>query len=267
MTLLEAALDYASRGWPVLPLRPGNKVPDGALVPHGLNQATDDLETVEGWFRASPKANIGLRTGVAFDALDVDTDGWRTLAYLVDENGCLPSGPVVMTANGAHYWFTVTGQGNRARFRPGLDWRGQAGYVLAPPSVHPSGSLYEWAIPPDEAELVAAPAWLVEQLTRRPAPPTQPSRQVDTSAYGRRAIEGEAGKVTLASVGERNAKLNEAAFALGQLVGSGVLDVDDVIAALLTAAARCGLNDETEVRRTIASGLRAGLARPRRVSS
>jgi hypothetical protein len=104
--------------------------------------------------------------------------------------------------------------------------------------------------------------WLVEQLTRRPAPPTQPGRH-DTSAYGRRAIEGAAGKVALASVGERNAKLNEAAFALGQLVGS----VDDVIAALLTAAARCGLNDETEVRRTIASGLRAGLARPRRVSS
>jgi hypothetical protein len=267
VTLLEAALEYAGRGWPVLPLKPRDKVPDGALVPHGLKESSTDQATLEGWWEASPAANIGLRTGVAFDALDVDTDGWKSLACLVDENGCLPSGPVVMTANGAHYWFKVTGQGNRARFRPGLDWRGQAGYVLAPPSVHPSGSLYEWAIPPDEAELVAAPAWLVEQLTRRPAPPTQPSRQVDTSAYGRRAIEGEAGKVTLASVGERNAKLNEAAFALGQLVGSGVLDVDDVIAALLTAAARCGLNDETEVRRTIASGLRAGLARPRRVSS
>jgi hypothetical protein len=195
-----------------------------------------------------------------FDALDVDADGWRTLAYLVDEHGSLPSGPVVMTKSGAHYWFKVTGQGNRAGFVPGLDWRGHGGYVLVPPSTHPSGTPYEWAIPPDEAELVGAPPWLVARLTRQLMPPLTPSRRADTSAYGRRALETECGRVALAPEGSRNDQLNRSAFALGGLILAGVLDAGEVADALYDVAIRAGL-EHREVVATIRSGFSTAEAR------
>jgi hypothetical protein len=75
-------------------------------------------------------------------------------------------------------------------------------------------------------------------------------------------LEGEAGKVVLAPVGQRNHTLNAAAFSLGQLIAGGVLDVDEVVSALLVAAERCGL-PTAEARASIASGLRAGAAQPR----
>jgi hypothetical protein len=263
--MLEAALAYARRGWPVLPCEPRGKRPLGRLVAHGLTEATTDVAMIERWWRAEPEANIGLRTGVAFDVLDVDKDGWGPLARLVEEHGCLPLGPVVLTpGGGAHYLYQVSGHGNRAKFISGCDWRGRDGYIVGAGSVHPNGGLYEWAIPPDEAELVPAPAWLVDRLTRQLAAPAQLGRSVDASAYGRHALEAECGRLALAPEGQRNDTLNAAAFALGQLVAGSVLDVREVVDALLTAAGRCGLS-EVEARRTIASGLQSGARSPRRV--
>jgi hypothetical protein len=77
-------------------------------------------------------------------------------------------------------------------------------------------------------------------------------------------LEAECGRLALAPEGQRNHTLNAAAFALGQLVAASVLDVTEVVDALLTAARRCGLS-EMEARRTIASGLRSGARSPRRV--
>ncbi len=48
--LLAAALEYARRGWPVLPLAPRGKAPLGALVPRGLNDATTDPERIRQWW-------------------------------------------------------------------------------------------------------------------------------------------------------------------------------------------------------------------------
>jgi hypothetical protein len=258
---------------PVFPVEPGGKRPLGRLVPNGLKNATEDEDTVRRLGREAPDANVGVVTGVYSDALDVDNaSGWQSLARLVEENGCLPPGPVVMTpGDGAHYFFAPTGIGNRAGFAPGLDWRGTGGYVVGAGSVHPNGGVYEWAVSPDEASLEPAPAWLVELLTKTASfpqdsgPPREGVRR-DGSPYGRRALESEVGRVALAPEGQRNDQLNRSAHALGQLVGAGVLDVDDVIDALLVAASRAGLS-ESEARATIASGLRAGLANPRRVAS
>jgi len=70
--LLECALQYAGKGWPVFPLEPGGKRPLGRLAPKGLHNATTDRECIERWWNTAPDANIGIRTGIAFDALDVD---------------------------------------------------------------------------------------------------------------------------------------------------------------------------------------------------
>ena len=271
--MLEAALAYASRGWPVLPCEPRGKRPFGLLVTHGLKEATTDPATIEGWWWAEPEANIGLRTGVAFDVLDVDGDeGMAALAIEIPFDAPTVDGPTVTTGKGAHVYVAVTGLGNRAGFLPGVDWRGKGGYVVASPSVHPSGAVYGWKCGEDNpafganAPIRPAPAWLLDLLDRRPAPALLPNGQMThTSAYGRRALEAECGRIALAPEGQRNHTLNAAAFALGQLVAGGALSADEVIVSLVEVARRIGLKD-TEIERTVESGLNAGLRSPRGVA-
>ena len=62
--------------------------------------------------------------------------------------------------------------------------------------------------------------------------------------------------------GERNHALNKSAFVIGQLVGAGMLDGEDATAVLEDAGQRIGLSPG-EVRRSVASGLRAGARCPR----
>ncbi len=175
---------------------------------------------------------------------------------------------------GAHYYFAISTLpiGGDARVpntsgripavgaTPGLDIRGDGGYVVAPPSLHRSGERYEWTAEPGLATL---PDWL-----RRP-PRYQPSH-VNVRAYSggeadryastvlRREAQAVAGSIE----GQRSDQLNRSAFALGTLVGAGMLSESDVEEALLDAAAHAGLG-HIEASRTITSGLRAGMAKPR----
>jgi RecA-family ATPase len=84
-----------------------------------------------------------------------------------------------------------------------------------------------------------------------------------TDGYLRAAMAGEAGAVALAPNGERNARLNAAAFSLGTLVGAG-LNRSDIEATLTHAAKRSGLGEQ-EIARTIKSGIDAGIMQPREV--
>jgi len=132
--LLDGALGYARRGWPVLPLLPGTKLP---LSRHGLHDASTDPQQIGTWWTRCPDANIGVRTGVAFDVLDVDLHGHNGFAALskVDERGLLTGhGRIVATTSGGrHLYYLPSGAGNSTT-RVGLDYRGAGGYVVAPPS-------------------------------------------------------------------------------------------------------------------------------------
>ena len=266
-TLADAARRYVARGWPVFPCLPRDKRPHGRLAPNGLKNATTDAEQAAEWWQAEPDANIGLATGIAFDVLDVDgDDGWRSLARAIGENGCLTSSPVALTPRGgAHYYFRPTGVGNRASFRPHLDWRGAGGYVIAPPSVGANGAYYGWGVAPGTQELQDVPPWLLE-LLQRPKPSTAPAgvSLFRGTPYGRQALEGECGRVALAAEGCRNDTLVRAAFRVGQLVASRDIDLDDAYSSLVIAGIRSGL-PEDEAKRTVESGMEAGLREPRRV--
>jgi hypothetical protein len=48
---------------------------------------------------------------------------------------------------GRHLYVAPSGDGNAANFRPGLDYRGAGGYVVAPPSIGPNGKRYDWITP------------------------------------------------------------------------------------------------------------------------
>jgi Bifunctional DNA primase/polymerase, N-terminal len=269
--LLSAALAYARHGIPVLPVhtpaddgvcscgrddcdRPGKH----PRLRHGLTDASTDPRRIEMWWARWPDANVGLRTGVVMDVADIDSvEGWHGLCHL--HGGAIPPGPQVRTGGGRHFWFDPTGYGNRVRLLPGLDWRGAGGYVLAPPSRHASGVDYRWVVGPGEErppvpdvlrDLLAGPSY-----APAPQPITHPGR------YAAAALEAETDRVARAVKGTRNDTLNRAAFALGRLVGAGLLDAWLVGQELTRAARHAGL-DRSETRRTIQSGMTAGRRQP-----
>jgi Bifunctional DNA primase/polymerase, N-terminal/Primase C terminal 1 (PriCT-1) len=159
--VVAAALDYANRGWGVFPVR-RDKRPRTA---HGLKDASNDPATIRQWWALWPDAGVAIRTGEGLLVLDVDgEDGGESLHELESQHGELPDTVRAVTGKGEHYYFAhpVGARNSAGRLGPGLDIRADGGYVVAPPSPHPNGRRYEWDVPPGEAGLARAPAWLLE---------------------------------------------------------------------------------------------------------
>jgi hypothetical protein len=177
--LLDAALGYAARGIPVYPIHWPRPSPGGAslgcscprgsdcdrpakhpLVRHGVKDATTSPAQLERWWQRWPQANLGLATGIVFDALDVDgLQGMAALREQLPTVGRRHPGPLVATGGGGwHYWYAPAGFGNRPpRGLAHVDWRGAGGSVLASPSRHVSGGRYRWLRGLDQAPLPEAP--------------------------------------------------------------------------------------------------------------
>ncbi len=148
------------------------------MTPHGLSNATDDLEMIRQWWGSCPNANIALRTGSASGivVLDVDLrhDGHESLISLQEEFGSLPDTVAVITGSGgSHYYFRHPGNGAKIPCAtglagwPGLDIRGDGGYVITVGSDHISGSTYQWEVTssPDIVPLAPLPQWILGLLT------------------------------------------------------------------------------------------------------
>jgi hypothetical protein len=290
--LLEAALGYAARRIPVYPVHWPRRIPGGArlacscprgaacdraakhpLLRHGVKEATTDPDRIGRWWHRWPQANVGLATGIVFDALDIDGPaGLAALRQLQEAAGLPLPGPLVATGGGGwHHWFTPTGLGNRPpRGLAHIDWRGKGGCVLAPPSRHISGRSYRWLVGLDQAPLPEVPAALRVRLAPDPSTTTRPADPTTTPVpghpYGRTVLAAELAALGRATPGRRNHTLNRCAFKVYRYVASGVLDEEDVTLAFTTAARAIGLN-AAETARTLASARTAGLANPRTVSA
>jgi len=156
--LAQAAGWYAAQGIAVFPVEPGGKRPLGRLAPHGCKDATTDPAQVSAWWKAEPRANIGLATGHLVDVIDID--GPAGLRTLLGDLPVLdaPGGPwaqitaaaigEVKTPGGWHYYLrAIPGARNGAsRWGKGVDTRALGGYVLAPPSMV-AGRRYAWVTP------------------------------------------------------------------------------------------------------------------------
>src|SRR5215468_7120582 len=159
--LHEAALQLAQRGLAVFPCQPRGKAP---ACDTGLHAATTDVERIDRWWRAFPDLNIGVATGAVSGVfvLDIDgEDGEGSLLKLEGEHGALPPTVEAITGKGRHCYFRMRGsiRNSASQIAAGLDIRGDGGYVIAPPSVHPSGRPYCWSV--DGADNFAdAPDWL-----------------------------------------------------------------------------------------------------------
>ena len=176
----DAALAYASEGYKVFPIhtmRAGAcscggaknckpaKHPIGNLAPRGVLNATKNPEVVAGWWAKEPNANIGIATGQASGIVALDVDGptgETTLAKLERRFGTLPPTRQIKTGKGRHLYFRYPRDTEKvksiAQTKLGLDVRADGGYVLAPPSLHASGTRYSVESSNVEAN---CPAWLV----------------------------------------------------------------------------------------------------------
>jgi hypothetical protein len=175
--LRDAACVYADRGWVVFPLKKAEKAPLGSLVPNGMHDGTCDLAQVFKWWKAAPAANIGIAceaSGLVVVDFDPRNGGEDALFELERELGALPSTPTALTGGGgAHVLLRNPGGSFRREIAPGVDIKAN-GYIVAPPSLHPSGKPYSWEIGPEEAEVADVPrAWLerMQGQTRRQAAP------------------------------------------------------------------------------------------------
>jgi len=169
--LRHAALTYAARGWPVLPLVPRGKEPLARLVAHGVKDASADPQTVGAWWQTEPAANVGIAVPAGMFVLDVDprAGGDETLGELERRHGPLPGTVECLTGGGGRHLYFRAPQGVRLRGRlgPGLDVKASGGYVVAPPSLHPTGRPYTWEISghPDDVQPAPAPIWLLDLLS------------------------------------------------------------------------------------------------------
>lgn len=273
-SLLPAALSYAERyGWAVHPVN-AKKRP---ISRHGRNDATRDPATIQRFFQNG--AQIGVATGPesGLFVLDVDVkpdkgiDGRATLAALEARYGPLPATPRQRTGSGGEqYLFRhVDGLKNSAStLGPGLDTRGEGGYIVIAPS-HNTNGPYTWIVSPDAAPLADVPAWLVE-LLHKPAQPTPAATTRTTSAPARdltayldRAFRDEVANVATAPDGTKHDTLRDAAIKLGSLIAHG-LNEQTITDALYNASSGRAA-DPKNARDTIQDGIAYGKLHPRTI--
>jgi Bifunctional DNA primase/polymerase, N-terminal len=281
------ALHFAARGWYVFPIAPWAKKPP--VIDRWETRASTDPGQITRWWQYIPYS-IGIATGPSgLVVIDLDTakpgqpvpQRWATLGInsgagvlraLARQQGTTltPTYAVTTPSGGWHLYYTAPPGAQLRNTQAVIGWkidtRAHGGYVVAPGSpVPPSG--YELIDDRDPAEL---PTWLHQALTPKPPPAFSAPAQLVTinpSGYLAAAMRGECQRVRSAIPGQHNAVLCRAAYALGQLVGAGLLDQVTARAELTTAAevlisADCDCTPR-EITRVITAGLTAGARNPR----
>jgi Bifunctional DNA primase/polymerase, N-terminal len=276
-----AALAAARRGWPVFPLRAGQKRPRAELTDWEA-RATIDPGRITAWWRRHPDDNIAIATGPA-GLVVVDLDlarpgephppelpdargGIDTFAALASRHRYVPGSTwtVCTASSGRHLYFRAPPTGGPWRNTAGragwhIDTRAAGGYVVAAGSTV-GGRPYKLIHDTPPIEL---PAWLADRLAP-PAAPTAPP--VDNQApkgrgYAASALAGEVRRVLDAPAGQRNAALNRAAWNLARHITTGHLARADIEAALYTAGIAAGGQSPAGAAATIRSAIDARLRR------
>ena len=231
------ALRYAELGWAVLPLEPKKKLPIGRLAPNGVINATTDESTIRIWLNSVPSANIGISCERLL-IVDVDprNGGVAALDAAVSPFGGMPLCPIVSTGGGGtHYFFTrPEGDELRGKLCPGVDLvHGRNRYVVAAPSVHPSGGIYRWTSPKG-ITVGPPPEWLL-RLARRPPPTPLPPRTTGGDALERARRYLAKCDPAVSGAGGQNHTFKVCRF----LVERFELAEGDALAALTEWNARC----------------------------
>lgn len=158
--MMDQAIKYSEMGLAVFPVRQ-NKTP---YTPHGCKDAKTDLRAIKNWWKRYPDANIGIATGsisggiIVID-IDIDEDkgvyGDESLSEWEREHGELPETWRAITGRGGYHYYYRSDKKikNTTNLYPGIDIRGEGGYVIAPPSLHQNGNYYQWELDPEEIDI------------------------------------------------------------------------------------------------------------------
>jgi len=267
--VLTAASAYVANGWHVF-LCGTDKKP---LQRGGFKNASTDIGRLDKSLARHPDGMLAIRTGVesGIVVIDVDVDIEKGIDgrpyFEAARTRGLPDCPIVQTPRGGlHLYFAHPGEtisNSAGRLAPGVDVRGDGGYIVAAPSRSPRGE-YRWLRPPAEVSPPPIPDWLRDELKapkrsiidESNAAPSQNDLKEIADEF-----EASLGRVRTSKEGSRNDTLNRNAYLVGKMVGAGVLDRNVALERLIEAAVSGGLPAD-ESRRTAESGLRSGIRRP-----
>lgn len=252
---------YAERlGWSVFPLAPHGKQP---ITPNGFKDATTDAAQIRAWWDAEPLANIGVACGASnLAVIDLDGDAGRARwQMIVDSLGLVATKYAQQNTGGGGVHLVYAQGAERIRntakkLGEGIDTRGDGGYIVVAPSIHPTGTPYLWEQgKTPNLGMDVMPTAILELLrggVKTPtAPPTPPS---NLSRILQRTYE----RVANAAQGCRNDTLNRAGFYLFHLVREGQLNEGEAREVLESAAMRAGL-EQRETLATINSAYRGAM--------
>lgn len=279
-TMLQSALLYRELELSVIPV-------EGKMCKIAWARYQTELPAmshIHNWQHFGQLSGVAIVCGkVSGNLVVIDLDGGDAI---VEFNTAFPEWLDTYTVytgsgKGRHYYFYVDDLPPTTRVK-GFELRANGCYVVAPPSLHPdTGKAYYplQNLPIKRVpNMIAIADWIKGKIPRNvpnaPIMKQQDRRAIgeatlrttvirNIKAYTAKALQQEIDAVRLSAPGERNNRLNVAAFNLGQLVADSFLGQQMVESALIGAALACGLN-ESDARRTIASGLEDGAANPRR---
>lgn len=227
--ILKTALGYAQCGWSVIPLYECNgagctclkgahceskgKHPRIAWTQYQAKKATE--KEIREWLTQWPDSNIGIVTGSISGIIVLDVDGKKGVDTLTEQKLPVPATATSRTGGGGwHYLYQHPG-GDCRNFAgkagktilPSVDFRGDGGLIVAPPSIHGSGNRYEWAITPEAGGLAEAPSWLIELIR---AQANGEGKRVTPEDWGRTVKEGERNDTLTRLAGSLLAKMKPA---------------------------------------------------------
>lgn len=147
---IDSALQYLSLGFSVIPVGRDKK----PLIDWKKYQSERAIEEkIREWRDRWPEANLGIVTGAISNIVVVD----------IEKDGKIEGWPATVTAKtgggGFHLYYKHPNKNvaNGVRIRELTDFRGDGGYIVAPPSVHASGNQYEWIVSPSDAKFADFP--------------------------------------------------------------------------------------------------------------
>lgn len=150
-------------------LRKKNCRPGKHPIPKkGFLAASNDPDQITTWWTSYPDANIGLATGLDTGLVVIDADGPNGITSVEALN--LPATVIAQSGSGhgRHYFFQHPGDANLPSWArghdalPGVDFRGNGGYIILAPSNHVSGGNYTWIDGPKTTKFAPLPESFVE---------------------------------------------------------------------------------------------------------
>ncbi len=260
--LKKAANDYAAIGWRVIPIKPASKLP---LIKGWQKFASSNPAQIESWWTQWPTANVGVRLGQDSNLIDVECDSdeaEQQLAKLF--GGEIPQTACYHGLRGKHRLFRWRGDlpGGAVVHLGAIEVRtgngGKGAQSVFPPSVHPTGPLYQWIVTPEQCPPIDLPDAILAALWNQSEDDLSP---IDPNSDNRMPANERAARYVdqIPAVGEgaRNQTCYKVACVL---LRDFALDPSEAASILAAYNARCTPPlGEREIAQTLKSAENYGL--------